>query len=238
MSLSAHILAIEDEEAIRDMLCLSLESAGHTVTAVANVAAAKKVLANADDVSLALVDWMLPGGSGLELVRTLRTDKQTRRLPIIMLTARTDEEDISKGLDAGADDYITKPFSPKELLSRINALLRRSRDELAASEALQVGPLSLNTQTHRVYAGEVEVPLGHTEFKLLRCFMMHKGRVFSRNQLLDQVWGNDTYIGERTVDVHILRLRKSLKPVKTDKMLETVRGAGYRLDATALDNNQ
>lgn len=216
---------------------MSLERAGHTVTGVASVAAARKALSATDTIDLALVDWMLPGGSGLELVRSLRKEEQTRRLPIIMLTARAEEEDISAGLDAGADDYISKPFSPKELVSRINALLRRTRDQLALSDALQVGSLFLNPQSHRVYTNEIEVPLGHTEFKLLRCFMMHPERVFSRDQLLDQVWGNDTYIGERTVDVHILRLRKSLKPAKVDKMLETVRGAGYRLRATTDDSS-
>lgn len=261
MSPSATILAIEDEEAIRQMLTFSLERNGHNVIAVSSVPAAKKMLAEAK-VDIALVDWMLPGGSGLEFVRSLRKDAQTRNLPVIMLTARTEEDDISAGLDAGADDYIKKPFSPKELNSRINALLRRSKDrqsdsatdELSDAAAIQLGPLQLNTQTHRAYvihdrtkndqsdtanpeSGQTEpqqLDLGHTEFKLLRFFMENPERVYSRAQLLDHVWGTGTFIEERTVDVHILRLRKTLKPIGADKMLETVRGAGYRLSVNTL----
>lgn len=228
MSESAQILAIEDEESIRDMLTYSLERDGHQVIAVPNVTSAKKVLASSP-IDLAIVDWMLPGGSGLEFVRAVRGKETTRALPVIMLTARTDEDDIAAGLDAGADDYVTKPFSPKELNSRIKALLRRSRDHLDSNSTLQVGPLQLNTQTHRAQCESLDIELGHTEFKLLRFFMENPERVFSRDQLLDHVWGHGTFIEERTVDVHILRLRKILKPAKADKMLQTVRGAGYRL---------
>jgi len=225
---AANVLAIEDEEAIRDMLCSLLERDGHVVTAVSNVASAKKVL-SASNFDIAVIDWMLPGGSGLEFVRTLRAAEDTRSLPVIMLTARTDENDIAAGLDAGADDYVTKPFSPKELNSRINALLRRSRDHLSMPSELAVGPLRLNTATHRAYSDKCQFELGHTEFKLLRFFMENPERVFTRSQLLDHVWGSGTFIEERTVDVHILRLRKTLKPAGLERMLETVRGTGYRL---------
>jgi len=234
MSESAHILAVEDEESIRDMLSFSLEREGHTVVAVPNVSSAKKLLRSAK-IDLALVDWMLPGGSGLEFVRAIRAGEDTRSLPVIMLTARTDEDDIASGLDAGADDYVTKPFSPKELNSRIKALLRRSRDRLSLDATLSVGPIRLNTGTHRAYSESTEFELGHTEFKLLRFFMENPERVFSRSQLLDHVWGSGTFIEERTVDVHILRLRKNLKPANADKMLETVRGAGYRLSVNPLN---
>jgi len=228
MIAAATVLAVEDEEAIRDMLSFSLERDGHTVIAVPSVVHAKHVL-SAGTVDIALVDWMLPGSSGLEFVRTIRASDATRSLPIIMLTARTEEDDIAAGLDAGADDYVTKPFSPKELNSRINALLRRSRNGLATQSELSVGPLRLNTATHRAYSESHQFELGHTEFKLLRFFMENPERVFSRSQLLDHVWGSGTFIEERTVDVHILRLRKNLKPAGAQGMLETVRGAGYRL---------
>jgi len=228
MPTSAKILAVEDEQAIRDMLNLALERDGHTVITVPNVASAKRVL-DSTRIDIALVDWMLPGGSGLEFVRSIRSSNVNRSLPVIMLTARADEDDIAAGLDAGADDYVTKPFSPKELNSRIKALLRRSRDQLSTQSDLSVGPIELNTATHRAYCEHDQIELGHTEFKLLRTFMEHPERVFSRSQLLDHVWGSGTFIEERTVDVHILRLRKSLKPAGADKMLETVRGAGYRL---------
>jgi two-component system phosphate regulon response regulator PhoB len=227
-STQANILAIEDEEAIREMLTLSLEREGHTVVGVSNVAAAKRAL-DESSIDIAIVDWMLPGGSGIEFVRLLRKSDATRDLPVIMLTARTDEDDITAGLDAGADDYVTKPFSPRELNSRIKALLRRSKTMRQSDTSLAVGPITLDTETHRVGINHQPLELGHTEFKLLRFFMANPERVYSRSQLLDQVWGVDTFIEERTVDVHILRLRKNLDPLGAAKMLETVRGAGYRL---------
>lgn len=248
MAKPATILAVEDEESIRDMLSFSLERHGHTVICVPNVPAAKQLLQD-NHIDVAIVDWMLPGGSGLAFVRFLRADDRTRNMPVIMLTARADEEDVTAGLDAGADDYVTKPFSPKELNSRINALLRRSQDHQPTDATLRAGPLRLNTQTHRAYAigdqtdGDqskadptVHHPfeLGHTEYKLLRFFMENPERVYSRAQLLDHVWGTGTFIEERTVDVHILRLRKTLKPTGADKLLETVRGAGYRLSVKTL----
>ena len=178
-------------------------------------------------VNLAIVDWMLPGASGLEFVRTLRKTQLYSNLPIIMLTARTEEHEISLGLDGGADDYMTKPFSPRELHSRIKALLRRSPD-FQSDSLLVRGPLALDDAAHRLTVKDVEVPLGHTEFKLLSFLMKHPDRVYSRSQLLDHVWGPGTFIEERTVDVHILRLRKILKPFQADNLLHTVRGTGYR----------
>lgn len=215
--------------AIREMLQQSLEKLGHTVHAAQNTAQARQHLAQ-HQMHLAIVDWMLPGGSGLELVRSLRKDDHHRNLPVIMLTARTEEHDITAGLDAGADDYITKPFSPKELNSRIKALLRRSND-FHSDEIVTVGPLELNAAAHQLTANGQEIPLGHTEFKLISFLMSHPGRVYSRSQLLDHVWGTGTFIEERTVDVHILRLRKNLKPFAAETLLETVRGAGYKLSA-------
>ena len=223
----AQILIVEDEPAIREMLRFALERDGHVVHEAGSGAAARAVLADRD-IDLALVDWMLPGGSGLELVRSLRRDERSRSLPLIMLTARTEEHDITAGLDAGADDYVTKPFSPRELGSRIRAQLRRSRD-FEADETLVRGPLRLDRAAHRVSAAGTELALGHTEFKLLAFLMKHPERVYSRAQLLDNVWGPGTFIEERTVDVHVLRLRKSLRPHGADGLIETVRGAGYRL---------
>ncbi len=222
----AHILTIEDEAAIRDMVKFALERHGHTVHTAGTVSEARQLMAS-QSMDLAIVDWMLPGGSGLEFVRTLRKDPLYNSLPVVMLTARTEEHDITAGLDAGADDYVTKPFSPRELHSRIKALLRRSLD-FKGDSALVHGPLSLDVAAHRLTANNEEVPLGHTEFKLLSFLMKNPDRVYSRTQLLDHVWGPGTFIEERTVDVHILRLRKSLKPYDADGMLETVRGAGYR----------
>jgi two-component system phosphate regulon response regulator PhoB len=211
------------------MIQFALERHGHAVIGVETPTQARQALAD-KPIDLALVDWMLPGGSGLELVRGMRRDDLYRRLPIIMLTARTDEQDISAGLDAGADDYVTKPFSPRELNSRIKALLRRSND-FNTDNLLRCGELELDTATHRVSARDKSVELGHTEFKLLQFLMKNQDRVFSRAQLLDYVWGRGTFIEERTIDVHILRLRKSLKPVAADSLIDTVRGAGYRLCA-------
>ena len=225
----ADILVVEDEIAIRDMLQQALEKLGHAVHAAANSSEARQLLSQ-QSMHLIIVDWMLPGGSGLELIRSLRKDDNYRNLPIIMLTARTQEQDITAGLDAGADDYVTKPFSPKELNSRIKALLRRSHDFLTDTP-VTIGPLELNTASHRLYIEGQEVSLGHTEFKLLSFLMTNPNRVFSRAQLLDHVWGTGTFIEERTVDVHILRLRKNLKPFAAESLLETVRGAGYRMAA-------
>ncbi len=227
IDMPAHILAIEDESAIREMVNFALERHGYTVHSAATVQEARELLAQ-QQVGLAIVDWMLPGGSGLEFVRSLRKQDLYSNLPVIMLTAKSDEQDIISGLDAGADDYVTKPFSPRVLHSRIKALLRRSA-EIEDRELLSCGNLILDASAHRLTAGDSEIRLGHTEFKLLSFLMKNPERVYSRSQLLDHVWGPGTFIEERTVDVHILRLRKSLKPVGADTLLDTVRGAGYRL---------
>ena len=225
---TATILVVEDEAAIRDMVRFALQRHGYEIHTAASVEAARTLLETIT-VELALIDWMLPGGSGLEYVKSLRRDAHYRNLPIMMLTARTEEADITAGLDAGADDYVTKPFSPRELHSRIKALLRRSQN-FTADNGLTRGPLTLDISAHRVTAGDsqAEITLGHTEFKLLAFLMKNPDRVFSRAQLLDNVWGPGTFIEDRTVDVHILRLRKSLKPHQADILIDTVRGAGYR----------
>ena len=224
--MQAHILNVEDEQAIRDMVRFALERHGHIVHCAATVGEARTLMAN-QKMDLAIIDWMLPGGSGIEFVKAMRRNELHANLPIIMLTARTEEQDITAGLDAGADDYVTKPFSPRELQSRIKALLRRSSAMYDDTE-LQRGLLTLNLAAHRLVSGDQEIELGHTEFKLIAFFMQNPDRVYSRSQLLDHVWGPGTFIEERTVDVHILRLRKSLKPYGAEGMLETVRGAGYR----------
>jgi len=224
--MTRHILALEDESAIREMIEFALTRENYRVSTAANVPAATAILST-ESIDLALVDWMLPGANGLEFVRQLRREETTRTIPIIMLTARTEEHDITTGLDAGADDYITKPFSPRELNSRIKALLRRSSD-FDENSRLQRGALTLDDATREVTAGDVALTIALTEYKLLRFLMHNSERVYSRSQLLDHVWGSGTYIEERTVDVHILRLRKLLKPTGLDWMIQTVRGAGYR----------
>lgn len=222
--MSEHVMVVEDEPAIGEMLVLSLERNGFRATLAQDAAAAKKVVAN-QPVDLALVDWMLPDISGIQLIRYLRADEITRGMPIIMLTAKGEESDITAGLDAGADDYVAKPFSPQELNSRINALLRRSKS--LGKEVITCGELVCDSTAHRVTANAEILDLGHTEFKLLEFLMRNPERVYSRVQLLDHVWGRGKYVEERTVDVHILRLRKLLKPHGMDTMIQTVRGAGY-----------
>ncbi len=221
------ILVIEDEAAIRDMIAFALESEGYQVTGVENGNEASKVISDSVP-DLMLIDWMLPGVSGLELVRGFRRSAATRTVPIIMLTARSDENDRVDGLDSGADDYITKPFSTRELLSRISALLRRSEAFEGSMQPLQAGEISLDPASHELTIGGQTVSPGPTEYRLLFFLMQHPNRVYSRSQLLDYVWGENIYIEERTVDVHILRLRKLLKQFKVDDMLQTVRGTGYR----------
>ncbi len=222
-----NLLIVEDESAIAEMLVESLTQAGYSPVHTGTAGEARTALAT-QRFELALIDWMLPGSSGLELVRNIRADENLRDIAVIMITARTSEHDITTGLDAGADDYITKPFSPRELQSRIRALLRRTLN-YASDQPLTNGALSLHPQTHRVSVNDQTIELNHTEFKLLRHFMINPDRVYSRAQLLDSVWGTDTYIEERTVDVQILRLRKALRSANLDDVIETVRGAGYRL---------
>ncbi len=227
--MSTSILVVEDEPAIQELLRLNLEDAGFTVHTVADAESAQALIRNALP-DLILLDWMLPGQSGLAFARTLRSDARTRELPIIMVTARSDEADRISGLEAWVDDYVTKPFSPRELKARIKTVLRRRAPE-SAQETLPVGTLTLDPPTHRVTADGSPVALGPTEFRLLKFFMARPERVHSRTHLLDQVWGDHVYIEERTIDVHIRRLRKALEPHGKERMLQTVRGSGYRLAA-------
>ena len=227
--MSASILVVEDEPAIQELLRVNLEDAGFSVHAVADAESAHAQIRSALP-DLVLLDWMLPGQSGLAFARTLRGDARTRELPIIMVTARSDEADRVAGLEVWVDDYVTKPFSPRELKARIKSVLRRRAPE-SAQETLRVGTLELDPVTHRTTAGNVPVALGPTEFRLLKFLMARPERVHSRTQLLDQVWGDHVYIEERTVDVHIRRLRLALEPASHEHMIETVRGSGYRLTA-------
>jgi two-component system phosphate regulon response regulator PhoB len=228
------ILVVEDEPAIAELLAINLRHASFEVTLVADAAQARAAVDGALP-DLVLLDWMLPGQSGLALARAWRGDARTKPLPIIMLTARAEEADKLAGLDSGADDYITKPFSPKELLARVRAVLRR-RAPQALDEAVEVGGLLLDPATRRVSAtidGQLRLAkVGPTEFRLLHFLMTHPERVHSRAQLLDRVWGDHVYIEERTVDVHIKRLREALQPLQCAHLIETVRGAGYRISAT------
>ena len=223
------ILVVEDEAPVRQMIAFNLSRAGFAVDEAEDSAAARICIADARP-DLVLIDWMLPDSSGLELTRTLRRDDAYRDLPIIMLTARAEEDDKVLGLDSGADDYITKPFSSRELLARVKARLRIT--EPAGDELLVVESLKLDPVSHRVKVGDDEVRLGPTEFRLLRFFMQHPDRVYSRGQLLDLVWGRNVYVEERTVDVHVRRLRQALEPFSADRYVQTVRGAGYRFSVT------
>ncbi len=223
------VLIVEDEQAIREMVCLTLNQGGYDCVEAADTdEAQQRILEGLPD--LILLDWMLPGMSGIDYARKLRREKLTQGVPVIMLTARSQEEDKVRGLDTGADDYITKPFSTRELLARIKALLRRSAPQ-ATDEPVEVRGLALDPVTHRVHSGEIKLELGPMEFRLLHFFMTHPERVHSRERILDSVWGNNVYVEERTVDVHIRRLRKALSPSGHDSLIQTVRGAGYRLSA-------
>jgi len=220
------ILVVEDERPIRDMIAFGLRRGGFEVREAADVSAARASIADRRP-DLVLIDWMLPEMSGLELTRSLKRDKDTQDVPVIMLTARADEQDKVMGLDSGADDYMTKPFSPRELLARINAVLRRF-GAASSGELIEVEGLVLDAAGHRVTVDERTVQLGPTEYRLLSFFMTHPERVYSRAQLLDRVWGGNVYVEERTVDVHIRRLRKALEAFQYDRFIQTVRGAGYR----------
>jgi two-component system phosphate regulon response regulator PhoB len=222
---ASKILIVEDERAIREMIAFHLSRAGYEVVEAEDCRTARALLAD-EQPDLALVDWMLPDMSGLELTRMLKRDKDYEDLSIIMLTARADERDKISGLDGGADDYIAKPFSPRELIARIQAVLRRTNRH---SEKMQnAGVLELDAPGHRVSATGVELKLGPTEYRLLEFLMTHPDRVYSRSQLLDRVWGANVYVEERTVDVHVRRLRKALSGTTADEYIQTVRGAGYR----------
>ena len=227
--MSAKILVVEDEPAIQALIAVNLKRAGHEVIAALDAETARRQVDEALP-DLVLLDWMLPGMSGLEFARRLRAEERTRNVPIIMLTARGEETDKVQGLTNGADDYVTKPFSPKELLARIQAVLRRQRPQ-AAEDVLEVADLRLDPVTHRVTAAGRSVNLGPTEFRLLHFLMAHRERVHGRVQLLDQVWGDHVFVEERTVDVHIRRLRAALEATGHDALIQTVRGSGYRLSA-------
>ncbi len=221
-----NILIVEDEAAIRGMLTIVLEQAGFIPITAAEVDAAQKMVSeNLPD--LILLDWMLPGVSGVEWARRLKKDTAFKDIPIILLTARGEEEDKVRGLEIGADDYLTKPFSPKELVARIRAVLRRS-GKLHGASQLTLGDLTLDTEQHRLSIGEHQLDVSPTEFRLMQFFMTHPDKVFNRTQLLDQVWGRSVYIEERTVDVHVRRLRKILSTYGKEDLVQTVRGFGYR----------
>jgi two-component system phosphate regulon response regulator PhoB len=231
--MSAKILVVEDEPAIQALISVNLKRAGHEVIAALDAESARRHVDEALP-DLILLDWMLPGSSGLDFARRLRGEARTRDVPIIMLTARGEETDKVQGLTAGADDYVTKPFSPKELLARIQAVLRRQRPH-ATEDAIEVGALRLDPVTHRVTAAGRVVNLGPTEFRLLHFLMAHAERVHTRVQLLDQVWGDHVFVEERTVDVHIRRLRAALEATGHDALVQTVRGSGYRLSSQPME---
>ena len=223
----SNILVVEDEPAIQELIAVNLEHAGHNVVRTRSAEEAEDVI-RASLPDLLVLDWMLPGQSGASLARKLRGEARTRDLPIILLTARVHEQDKVAGLECGADDFVTKPFSPRELLARIKAVLRRRAPQLT-DEPVEIAGLKLNPGTHRVSGGGTPLDLGPTEFRLLHFLMTHTERVHSRAQLLDHVWGDHVFVEERTVDVHIRRLRKSLEPSGHDRLVQTVRGTGYRL---------
>lgn len=226
-----HILIVDDEPAIRDMVAFALRKADYAPLHAGDAREAQAAIAERVP-DLILLDWMLPGVSGLELARRWRRETLTREIPIIMLTARGEENDRIGGFEAGVDDYVVKPFSARELLARVRAVLRRSRED-DEDGSVQVGGLRMDGASHRVFAGEDPVHVGPTEYRLLHFFMTHPERVYTRTQLLDHVWGGNSYVEERTVDVHIRRLRRALEPVRLDGMVQTVRGAGYRFSTAA-----
>ncbi len=220
------VLVVEDEPAIQELVAINLEHAGYSVMRALN---AEQAMGMVRDIlpDVVLLDWMLPGESGLGLARRLRGDERTSGVPIILLTARGEEQDKVQGLESGADDYVTKPFSPRELVARIRAVLRRRAPQLT-EDTVEIAGLRLDPATRRIHAGEVLLELGPTEFRLLHFFMTHPERVHTRTQLLDHVWGDHVFVEERTVDVHIRRLRKALTATRYDRLVQTVRGTGYR----------
>lgn len=230
------ILVVDDEFAIRDMLRLALEISDFECIEAENILDAYRLIVD-ERPDVVLLDWMLPGGSGLELLRRLKRSDTTASIPVMMLTAKTAEDNVIQGLDVGADDYMTKPFAPRELIARIKALLRRAKGGDLA-EQLQVGDLRLDTDSHRVFIADQTLDMGPTEFNLLKFFMSHPERAYTRGQLLDHVWGANVYVEERTVDVHIRRLRKALQSPTGDYsvLIQTVRGTGYRFSSHGTSN--
>lgn len=227
--MAATILVVEDEPAIQELIAYNLQLAGHHVVCAETGEQAFSLI-KSELPDLILLDWMLPGASGIDVARRLRANDRTKQVPIIMLTARTDERDKLLGLDTGADDYITKPFSPRELVARIKAVLRRRAPQMT-DDIVSMGELKLDPVSHRVTGNGKPIELGPTEFRLLHFLMTHPGRVHSRVQFLDQIWGDHVFVEERTVDVHIRRLRKALENCGLEHMIQTVRGAGYRMSA-------
>jgi two-component system phosphate regulon response regulator PhoB len=221
------ILIVDDEPAIRDMVAFALRKGDYEPVHAADAREAASAIAERIP-DLILLDWMLPGTSGLELARRWRRDELTRDVPIIMLTARGEENDRVSGLESGIDDYVVKPFSARELLARIKAVLRRSRED-EDDGSVTVGSLRIDGAAHRVYGGDQPLTVGPTEYRMLHFLMTHPDRVYSRSQLLDHVWGGNAYLEERTVDVHIRRLRQALEPAGLQELVQTVRGSGYRL---------
>lgn len=228
------ILVVEDERDIRSMLGFALSRAGYTTIEAENGKQAWGAL-NTSKPDLILMDWMLPDSTGIEMINNLKSDQDTSSIPVIMLTARTEEEDRVRGLNAGAEDYVCKPFSPKELIARINAVLRRNRTDEQERQCLQIKDLILDIDCHLVTIQGKEVKLGATEFRLLQFLMEHPERVYSRESLLNKVWGRNKFVEERTVDVHILRLRRALTPWSYNNAIQTVRSIGYRFSPDALE---
>ncbi|MDP1520712.1 phosphate regulon transcriptional regulator PhoB [Porticoccus litoralis] len=227
------ILIVDDEPAIRDMISTALDVAGFNCIQAENAQQAHAMIID-EQPDLVLLDWMMPGTSGVELIRRLQRDELTKNVPVIMLTAKASEDNVVQGLEIGADDYITKPFSPRALVARINAVLRRAEPALP-QEPIQVESLLFDPISHRVTINDQTVSMGPTEFRLLSFFLTHQERVYSRDQILDHVWGGNVYMDERTVDVHIRRLRKAIALEGHDRFIQTVRGAGYRFSTRVVE---
>ncbi|MEQ4922711.1 phosphate regulon transcriptional regulator PhoB [Proteus hauseri] len=227
--MARRILVVEDETAIREMICFVLEQNGFQPIEAEDYDSALSFLIDPYP-DLVLLDWMIPGGSGLQVIKQMKRESNTRDIPIIMLTAKGEEEDKVKGLETGADDYVIKPFSPKELVARVKAILRRL-SPMSAEDLIEFNGLNLDPVSHRVTSQDKPIDMGPTEFKLLHFFMTHPERVYSREQLLNYVWGTNVYVEDRTVDVHIRRLRKAIEQDGHDRMIQTVRGTGYRFSA-------
>ena len=227
MSTTMNVVVVEDDRDIREMVCRSLAQGEMRTVACGNMREARHTLESLTPDCM-VIDWMLPDGSGIELIRWLRRSERFKQVPVLMLTARAQESDLINGLDSGADDYLTKPMSLRELNARVRALLRRPAQYSEQQDLLEAGDLSLNLRTHQVRVGETPLELTPTEYKLLKLFMQNPSQVFSREQILDLVWGRNAFLGDRTVDVHVLRLRKLLKPHGIDRNIVTVRGSGYR----------
>jgi len=230
---SKTILVVDDEPAIRDMISTALDVAGYDCLQAENAQQAHGMIID-EQPDLVLLDWMMPGTSGIELIRRLQRDDLTKNVPVIMLTAKTAEDNMVQGLESGADDFITKPFSPRALIARINAVLRRAEAELP-QEPIQIDRLLFDPISHRVTIDNQPITMGPTEFRLLSFFLTHQERVYSRDQILDHVWGGNVYMDERTVDVHIRRLRKAISLEGHDRFIQTVRGAGYRFSTKVVE---